>query len=105
MISEIKSLEELAPGTMGIPEPQKEFLRPVRWTDIEAVMVPALAYDLNGFRLGYGGGYYDRLLSGISPECTKIGAAFEQQIVSEVPREKHDIKVDLIITEDRVIYT
>jgi 5-formyltetrahydrofolate cyclo-ligase len=68
LVSEIKSLGELATGAFGIPEPQKEFFRPVRWIDIEVVIVPALAYDLNGFRLGYGGGYYDRLLSGVSPE-------------------------------------
>lgn len=63
---------------------------------IELIIVPAVAYDRNGNRLGRGKGFYDRLLA--STKATKIGVAYEFQLVDEIPAEPHDVPMDMIIT-------
>ncbi len=68
---------------------------------MDLFVVPALAYDTMGCRLGHGGGYYDRLLSGILSPV--IGLAFEFQILDHLPASSTDRKVDQIMTEDRTI--
>ena len=67
---------------------------------LDLVIVPALAYDLAGFRLGYGGGYYDRFLTGT--QAFKAGLARERLIMDMLPRESHDIAVDSVITEEKI---
>jgi 5-formyltetrahydrofolate cyclo-ligase len=62
-----------------------------------------VAFDERGMRLGYGGGYYDRLLPRLRPGCLRIGLAFEEQILAEIPAESHDAMVDLIVTQTRAI--
>ena len=69
--------------------------------DIELVVVPAVAYDRNGNRLGRGKGFYDRLLR--NTKATKIGVGYEFQLVDEVPSEPHDVAVDIIITQNSTI--
>lgn len=64
--------------------------------DIELIIVPAVAYDRNGNRLGRGKGFYDRLLS--STRATKVGVAYEFQIVDEIPVEPHDVAMDMVIS-------
>lgn len=89
---------ELRRGPWGVPEPvEGEWLRP---KDLEVIIVPGVAFDHMGRRLGHGLGYFDRLL----PEttATRIGLAFDFQLIRRVPVEKHDQKVDLIVTEKRV---
>ncbi|MEW6679476.1 MAG: 5-formyltetrahydrofolate cyclo-ligase [bacterium] len=98
-VYEIKSLSEVKPGYCGIKEPITK--RPISLEDIELVLVPGVCFDKRGFRIGYGGGYYDRLLPLIS--CKKIGLAFSLQIVDKIPNAIRDIGVDKIITEDGVI--
>lgn len=103
-LSEIKDIEtEVSIGTYGIREPKSEFIRPINSQDIDIVIVPAVAYDTNGYRLGYGGGYYDRFLDSLRDDCITIGIAFEIQIFDEVPKEDHDAQLDYIITEERII--
>lgn len=103
-LSEIKDIEtEVSIGTYGIREPKLEFIRPVNSQDIDIVIVPAVAYDTNGYRLGYGGGYYDRFLDSLRDDCLTVGIAFEIQIFDEVPKEDHDAQLDYIITEKRII--
>jgi 5-formyltetrahydrofolate cyclo-ligase len=68
--------------------------------ELDLVIVPALAYDSAGYRLGYGGGYYDRYLHDI-PAFT-VGLARERLIVGELPTEQHDIAVKCVVTEDAV---
>lgn len=103
-LSEIKDIEtEVSIGTYGIREPKSEFIRPINSQDIDIVIVPAVAYDTNGYRLGYGGGYYDRFLDSLRDDCITIGIAFEIQIFDEVPKEDHDAQLDYIITEKRII--
>lgn len=100
---EITGLFELVPGYMEIPEPHVpgERLRDVNDADI--VLMPGAAFDPAGNRLGYGGGYYDKLLSGLRKEIPLIALAYEEQILDSVPSEGHDIKVHLIVTDKRVL--
>lgn len=69
---------------------------------IDLVLVPGLAFDLMGGRLGYGGGYYDRFLRGMRKDALKIGLAYDFQIVQEVPTESFDVLINGLITESRV---
>ena len=69
---------------------------------IDVVVVPALAYDPQGNRLGRGGGYYDRFLSKLRPRVTTIGLVFDQQIVDQVPKNQCDMAVDIVVTDRRV---
>ena len=106
---EINSPDELKPGYMGILEPGVLRYRRCSLKDIDLVIIPGTGFDPKGNRLGYGGGYYDRLLSMEARELaeidhiTTVALAFEEQIGEEIPSEPHDIKVDMIITDERII--
>ncbi len=106
---EVKDNSELAPGYMGIPEPDVRENRRVTIKDIDLVVIPGTGFDIQGNRLGYGGGYYDRLLSYESKQLAEVehiptvALAFEEQIGEEIPAEPHDIQVDMIITDKRLI--
>lgn len=107
---EVLDISELEPGYMGIPEPLSVRRRGVKLHEIDIEIIPGIGFDISGNRLGYGAGYYDKLLShrsmrpvkGIRPVNT-IALAFEEQIVEKVPSEPHDIRVDMIITDQRSI--
>jgi len=71
---------------------------------VDLIIVPGIAFDYAGHRIGHGMGYYDRLLSE-NIKAIKIALAFEQQLVEEIPTEHHDVSVDMIITEKRIIHT
>lgn len=104
ILSEVKDIDkELKPSTFGILEPARGYLRPVPCSEIDMVVVPGVAFDAKGGRLGYGGGYYDRLLTNVNRTAHLIGLAFEFQILKEVPQQSHDIVLESIITEERVI--
>ena len=94
--------DDLQPGTWDIPEP-RDGLPQVSPDEIDAVVVPGSLFDENGGRCGYGGGFYDNYLPGTRPGTPRIGMALELQIVDEVPCEPHDLGVDVIVTEARVI--
>jgi len=98
----IDGFDELESGHYGIREPKAGFLRPVPRGEIETVVVPAVAFDRRGYRVGYGGGYYDRFLPE-APQAARIGAAFAHQIVAEIPADPHDVTVDRIVTEAEII--
>ena len=70
---------------------------------IDWVLVPGVAFDLHGHRIGYGGGYYDRLLPLLRKDARRVAGAFELQIVEQVPSAPHDLAVDAIITERRTM--
>jgi len=105
----LESLSELQPGAFGILEPSaKQRERPDRAGragDLEVVVVPGIAFDRAGRRLGQGKGYYDRLLSNVSDTCVLVGLAFDIQLVEGVPVEAHDVALDFIVTESEVIET
>ncbi len=97
--SEIFSLGELAAGAYGILEPK--MVRPVAVQELQTVIVPAVAVDRNGNRLGFGAGYYDRFLHDV--QLPSIALAYEFQIVDSVPVEKTDVPVRYIVTENEII--
>ncbi len=96
---------DLVPGYMNIPEPRDEILRDSPPDEVDLILTPCVGYDERGNRLGYGGGYYDRLFQGTRKDAVRLGIAFEVQVVPEIPSENHDIKIPIIVTEDRVIRT
>ncbi len=88
-------------GAWGIPEPKT--FAPAKLDEIDLIIMPGAAFDEQGNRLGYGAGFYDKLLSAF--KRTAVALAFEAQIVSNVPVAPHDIPVGKIVTEKRVITT
>lgn len=90
-------LATLAPGAYGIMEPRPEW-PVVTLAQVDLVVVPGVAFDRSGGRLGYGGGYYDRLLPGLR-HARLVGLAYESQVVDGLPRDPHDIPVDGLATE------
>ena len=97
---EIKSADELVPGYKGIPEP-KNCACVFPCAGIDLAIIPGLAFDEKGRRLGRGKGMFDKCLGELA--CPKIALAFDFQVVSSVPAASHDLPVDIIITEKRVI--
>ncbi len=103
LISELRDFDkELAVGAYGILEPKKQYIRPLALEDIQVIIMPGLAFDITGGRLGYGGGYYDRLLE-IKPNPYKIGLAYDFQLVDLLPLSLYDVKLDNIVTEQKNI--
>ena len=93
---------EIAPGYRGIPEPRVD-CPPVALASIDWVLVPGVAFDAEGRRIGYGGGYYDRLLPLLDRSAARVAGAFELQVVERVPAAPHDTTVDAIVTERRTL--
>jgi 5-formyltetrahydrofolate cyclo-ligase len=67
---------------------------------IDVVIVPGTAFTRDGDRLGQGGGWYDRFLRSVRPDCVTIGVAFAPQVMTELPVEPHDVRLDHVVTED-----
>ena len=97
--SELLSLSELVGGAYGILEPR--MCRPVPIEDLQVIIVPALAVDKKGNRLGFGAGFYDRFLHDV--QLPVIALAYDFQVVSEVPKEVTDVPVSFIVTENEII--
>lgn len=99
--SVIIDLDNLLPsGKFGILEPIE--IMKIAYKNIDLVLVPGIAFDRGGHRIGYGYGYYDKFLRKV-PKAAKIGLCFDFQVVDRIPKEEHDVPVDLIVTEERVI--
>ena len=90
-------------GAYNIREPKPECSPAINIKDLDVVIVPAVAYDKNCYRLGYGGGFYDRFLENLRKDAVTIGIAFDLQIFDEVPKEAHDAQLDYIVTESRIL--
>ncbi|MDK2798454.1 MAG: 5-formyltetrahydrofolate cyclo-ligase [Clostridiales bacterium] len=104
ILSELKDFDkDLHPSTYGILEPKKECIRKVDDNLLDLILVPGLVFDIAGYRIGYGGGYYDKLLQRLEDKCKTVGLAFDFQIIDSIPTECFDRKVDVIITEERII--
>jgi 5-formyltetrahydrofolate cyclo-ligase len=103
---EIRAHEEGVPpiesGSMRVPEPP-ESAALVDPSEVDLVLVPALALDEQGARIGYGAGLYDGLLPRLSPRARSIGVAFDFQLISEVPETPGDQRVQVVITDQRTI--
>ena len=90
-------------GAYNIREPKPECSPAINIKDLDVIIVPAVAYDKNCYRLGYGGGFYDRFLENLRKDAVTIGIAFDLQIFDEVPKEAHDAQLDFIVTESRIL--
>ena len=93
---------EVEKNTFGILEPKPEFRRPFSPEKIDLVVAPGVAFDEKGYRIGYGGGYYDRFLTRC-PQALHVGLAYEMQMIECVFPSERDVPVHKVITEDRVI--
>ncbi|MGA2061578.1 MAG: 5-formyltetrahydrofolate cyclo-ligase [Thermoguttaceae bacterium] len=102
----LKNMDELSLGTWQILEPKPEWRkraeRHVNAAELDLILVPGVAFDRYGGRLGLGKGYYDRFLLHIRPDALKIAPAFECQLVDNIPVLPHDVRVDLVVTENAV---
>lgn len=98
---EIKSLSDVAVGTFGVREPVIEKCEPINDFSNSLIIVPALAYDNKGYRLGYGKGYYDRFLQKHS--LNSIGLCYNSFIQKEIPINQYDKSVDFVITENAIL--
>ena len=86
-------------GAYGIREPNKDLSNEIDVKNIDVLIVPAVAYDKNCYRLGYGGGYYDRFIERLRDDAITIGIAFDLQLFDSIPKEEHDAQLNYIITE------
>lgn len=98
-LSYIDGTDSLRRGAYGISEPRH--IKEAQIEDIDAVLVPGLAFDRSGGRTGFGKGYYDRLLH--SSCSVKIGLCYDFQVIESVPVQEHDVIMDFIVTEKEII--
>lgn len=88
--------DDLVVSRFGVLEPLGEGMAP---SVLAAVVVPALAFDQAGHRIGYGAGFYDRFLPEVSPVCLVVGVCFSAQLVVEIGAEPHDVAIPVVVTE------
>lgn len=98
---EVFGHQELAPGAFGILEPSGRRL--VALAELDVLVIPGVGFDLTGHRLGYGKGYYDRVLAGCCPALERIGFAYEFQVVEQLPAAGHDCRLTQLVTEQRLL--
>lgn len=94
----------LRPGPRGVLEPNPARCKRVPIEQIDIAIIPGIAFDEKGGRIGSGKGYYDRLIPDLAITTRKVALAFEEQLIPQVPMESHDKHVDIIITDERIIY-
>lgn len=97
----LNSFNDLKENSMGILEPIEDE-NYIDKKDIDLIIVPGVVFDLEGNRIGYGGGYYDRYLEEIKDVVNKLVIAYEFQVIDYIESEDHDIKVDYIVTEEKI---
>jgi len=95
---------DVAPGYRGILEPQPQRTRAVAPETLELALIPGVAFDLRGGRLGFGTGFYDRLLSRLPRGIPTVGLAFDFQVIPRLPFQPHDMLLEAIVTEHRIIW-
>lgn len=95
---------DLMRGSRGNLEPDPARCKAVPLDCLDIAIIPGLAMDEKGARIGSGQGYYDRIIPDLPITTRKVGLIFEDQILPAIPMESHDKHIDIVITEDRVIY-
>lgn len=98
--SEITKESDLMLNSFGYYEPKN--ISPVDPEEIDLVIVPGVVFDKSFNRIGFGKGYYDRILSKLKPSAKKVAIAHDFQVLQSIPTEDHDIKMDMIITEETI---
>lgn len=102
--TEIKNVEEdLVRAKFGYLQPKKELVKPVDTQEIDLIILPGLAFDRGCYRISYGGGYYDRFLGKLNFSIPTIGLIYDFQLIDLAPIEEHDIPVDYVVTDKRII--
>ena len=101
VIYKINDLSELSLGYQNIPEPNVSEERIMNVSDIDLIIVPGVAFDDQCNRLGYGNGFYDKMLNEKSSPA--VALSYEEQIMDSLPVQSHDIKMDIIVTDARII--
>jgi 5-formyltetrahydrofolate cyclo-ligase len=96
--------KDLKPGQNGILQPDPGRCRTVPIDCIDIAIIPGIAFDEKGGRIGSGDGYYDRLIPHLPVTTRKVALALDYQIIPQVPIDSHDKHVDIIITDKRIIY-
>lgn len=96
-----KSIDECCPGCYGIPEPSSP---PVRVDEIDLVVVPGVVFDHFGYRIGYGKGFYDRLIMK-HPKMNTMGVCFDDFFVDRLPRDPWDVNVDSVVTQTGIFHS
>jgi 5-formyltetrahydrofolate cyclo-ligase len=90
----------LETAVLGVLEPTGRSVDPAT---IDTVIVPAVAFDREGHRLGYGAGFYDRFLTSLAPGCMVLGACLAPQLVDHLPADEHDVTVPTVVTDEAVV--
>jgi 5-formyltetrahydrofolate cyclo-ligase len=96
---------DLMQGVFDVLEPLNNIRDETPPEDLDIIIVPGLVFTRDGYRIGYGGGYYDSFLAEHGSDSLKVGFCYSQFLTDEIPIEEHDIPVDIIITEKEIIYT
>ncbi len=96
--------KDLVQGPRNVLEPNVSRCKTVPMDRIDIAIIPGIAFDEKGGRIGTGQGYYDRLIPKLAITTRKVALTFEEQIVGQIPMESHDKHVDIIITDKRIIY-
>ncbi len=99
----VQNKHEMGKGAFGILEPTGQDICPASAVDF--FIIPGVAFDVSGHRLGYGKGFYDRALHGLPDRGVLAGLCFDFQLLPQLPVEEHDVQMDLIVTERRAIDT
>ncbi|MGR8930800.1 MAG: 5-formyltetrahydrofolate cyclo-ligase [Gammaproteobacteria bacterium] len=104
----LEALKELEPGMWNILEPPRErWLEPekqVKPQELDVIMVPGVAFDSQGGRLGNGAGYYDGLLRQVRPDTILAGVCYQSQLMADIPMESHDVYMNVVITENAIYH-
>ena len=100
----VTSRADIAPGCFGLMEPRDDLARLVPEPRPEVVLIPALAFDRRGYRLGFGGGYYDRFLPALTSSPLLVGPAYAFQILESLPVEPWDCPVQLLVTPEEILH-
>jgi len=104
-LMKVDNLEmDLISGSRGVLEPDVNRCKIVPIESIDIAIIPGLAFDEKGGRIGTGKGYYDRFIPKLSNTTRKVSLALDKQIIQQVPMDAHDKYVDIIITDERTIY-
>ena len=100
--SQLKSMEDLVLSSFGYYEPIYEKIKKVDPEEFDLIIAPGVVFDKKLNRIGFGKGYYDRILCNKRNDAKVVAIAYDFQVLNEVPYESHDIKMDMIITEENI---
>lgn len=98
----VHSLDELKAGAYGILEPPADATKEADLEKLDCVFIPGVVFDRHGYRIGYGGGYYDRFLPRLAPSTLLVGVAYAWQVVERIPRDAYDEPLHVLVTEKEV---